>query len=91
MVGYASLACSSVPSAGSLHQLTNSGPGLYNKLIKARFTFIDTKEWIMVIARPKGTADFLPETTAKWQEVEALLRTLAREYGFGEIRTPLFE
>lgn len=45
----------------------------------------------MSISRPRGTNDFLPETTAKWQAVEALLREQCREYGFGEIRTPLFE
>ncbi|NLF80101.1 MAG: histidine--tRNA ligase [Clostridia bacterium] len=45
----------------------------------------------MQITRPRGTNDFLPEITAKWQEVEALLRCLCREYGYGEIRTPLFE
>jgi len=45
----------------------------------------------MAINRPRGTNDFLPEATAKWQAVEALLRALCRSYGFGEIRTPLFE
>ena len=45
----------------------------------------------MAIFRPRGTNDFLPADTAKWQELEALLRTMCREYGFGEIRTPLFE
>ncbi len=45
----------------------------------------------MSIVRPRGTNDFLPETTAKWQAVEALLRTICHQYGFGEIRTPLFE
>ncbi len=45
----------------------------------------------MVISRPRGTNDFLPEASAKWQAVEALLRFLCRNYGFGEIRTPIFE
>ncbi len=45
----------------------------------------------MTIYRPRGTNDFLPADTAKWQELEDLLRTMCREYGFGEIRTPLFE
>ena len=45
----------------------------------------------MAIFRPRGTNDFLPADTAKWQELEALLRSMCAEYGFGEIRTPLFE
>ncbi len=45
----------------------------------------------MVINRPRGTNDFLPADTAKWQAVEALLRTMCNSYGFGEIRTPIFE
>jgi histidyl-tRNA synthetase len=45
----------------------------------------------MQITRPRGTNDFLPDMTAKWQEVEALLRCLCREYGYGELRTPIFE
>jgi len=45
----------------------------------------------MVINRPRGTNDFLPEDTAKWQAVESLLRTMCSSYGYGEIRTPIFE
>lgn len=45
----------------------------------------------MAISRPKGTNDFLPEDTYKWQYVENILRTLAAQYGFQEIRTPVFE
>ncbi len=45
----------------------------------------------MSIGKPRGTNDFLPDQTAKWQAVEALLHTMCREYGYGEIRTPLFE
>ena len=45
----------------------------------------------MTITRPKGTNDFLPADTAKWQYVEAILRDMARKYGFEEIRTPIFE
>ena len=45
----------------------------------------------MAINRPRGTNDFLPEDTAKWQAVEELLRTMCRSYGFNEIRTPIFE
>lgn len=45
----------------------------------------------MSTVRPKGTNDFLPADTAKWQRVEGLLRDLAKTYGYEEIRTPIFE
>ena len=45
----------------------------------------------MSIVRPRGTNDFLPADTAKWQKMEELLRELCRKYGFGELRTPVFE
>ncbi len=43
------------------------------------------------IAAPRGTQDFFPPHTARWQEVEARIHALARRYGYGEIRTPMFE
>ena len=45
----------------------------------------------MATTRPKGTNDFLPEDTVKWQYVENILRESAKKYGFEEIRTPIFE
>jgi len=45
----------------------------------------------MSILRPRGTNDFLPQDTAKLQVVEGVLRQICREYGYGEIRTPIFE
>lgn len=45
----------------------------------------------MLISRPRGTSDLLPHATAGWQRVEAVIRDLCRVYGYGEIRTPLFE
>lgn len=45
----------------------------------------------MGIARPRGTNDFLPSETAKWQVIEAMLRQICYEFGYGEIRTPIFE
>ncbi len=45
----------------------------------------------MNIARPRGTADFLPETTAAWRHVEDSVRRICREYAYQEIRTPIFE
>lgn len=45
----------------------------------------------MLTKRPRGTNDFLPTDTAKWQYVENLLREICREFGYEEIRTPIFE
>ena len=40
---------------------------------------------------PKGTRDLLPPETALWAAVEATARRVFERYGFGEIRTPVFE
>ena len=40
---------------------------------------------------PKGTQDFLPEQTRRWQAVEQIARDVAGLYRFEEIRTPAFE
>jgi len=49
---------------------------------------------------PKGVFDILPEEPQKedawrnsnhWQYLEGVIRELAREYGYREIRTPIFE
>lgn len=40
---------------------------------------------------PSGTQDFLPQETAVWQQVEQLIREKCANYGFQEIRTPVFE
>lgn len=45
----------------------------------------------MSIQRPKGTQDILPGTVEKWQYLEDTIRTVCREYGYEEIRTPMFE
>ena len=39
----------------------------------------------------RGTRDLLPPETALWSRVEATAREVFARYGFGEIRTPLFE
>ena len=39
----------------------------------------------------RGTRDFLPPETALWNRVEATAREVFARYGFGEIRTPIFE
>jgi aspartyl-tRNA synthetase len=40
---------------------------------------------------PRGTRDILPDEAAKWQYIEAKYREFCGLYGFGEIRTPIFE
>jgi histidyl-tRNA synthetase len=49
-----------------------------------------------VPARPpikavRGTRDLLPDQTPLWNRVEATARAVFARYGFGEIRTPIFE
>jgi histidyl-tRNA synthetase len=43
------------------------------------------------IAAPRGTADVYPPESARWQGLEARTGAIARRFGYGEIRTPLFE
>ena len=45
----------------------------------------------ILTTRPRGTNDFLPEQTPRWQYLERTLLSTAALYGFGEIRTPTFE
>jgi histidyl-tRNA synthetase len=39
----------------------------------------------------RGTRDLLPPETALWNHVETVARSVFARYGFGEIRTPIFE
>lgn len=39
----------------------------------------------------RGTADFLPEVTNKWQYVENKIENLLKQYYYQEIRLPIFE
>ncbi len=43
------------------------------------------------ITAPRGTQDFIPPQTSRWQELESRIHMLARRYGYGELRTPIFE
>ena len=45
----------------------------------------------MIINIPKGTKDILPSESYKWQWLEKHIRDTAAQYGFKEIRTPMFE
>jgi histidyl-tRNA synthetase len=40
---------------------------------------------------PRGTRDLLPAELAHWQWAEAMTRGVMARYGYGEIRTPIFE
>jgi histidyl-tRNA synthetase len=40
---------------------------------------------------PRGTEDVLPSDAPKWLHLENTFRAVAREYGYKEIRTPIFE
>ena len=44
-----------------------------------------------IVQRPKGTKDLLPEDTYKLQYVEKKVARLLENYGFQEIRVPVFE
>lgn len=45
----------------------------------------------MAIQRPKGTQDLLPGVVEQWQDLEEQIRKICKEYGYQEIRTPIFE
>jgi len=54
----------------------------------------------MKYSHPKGTFDIIPDEpnsenqwkeVTRWQHLESVMRTLARDYGYQEIRTPIFE
>ncbi len=43
------------------------------------------------LSAPRGTADSFPPESDRWNALEERIHTLADHYGYGEIRTPLFE
>ncbi|MHB8432043.1 MAG: histidine--tRNA ligase [Candidatus Tyrphobacter sp.] len=43
------------------------------------------------ITAPRGTEDLIPPQSARWQALESRVHGLARCFGYGEIRTPVFE
>lgn len=43
------------------------------------------------VTAPKGTSDVLPSESYKWQYLEKNIREICDQYGFSEIRTPVFE
>lgn len=45
----------------------------------------------MLTQAPKGTKDVLPSQSAGWQYIESVIRGVCAEFGFNEVRTPVFE
>lgn len=45
----------------------------------------------MLTTRPRGTSDIMPGEVEKWHNLEDKFREICREYGYAEIRTPVFE
>jgi histidyl-tRNA synthetase len=43
------------------------------------------------ISAPRGTQDILPPDSAAWNRLETDCRDIAHRFGYGEIRTPMFE
>jgi histidyl-tRNA synthetase len=44
-----------------------------------------------LITAPRGTRDVYPPESARWIALEAACRDISRRFGYGEIRTPIFE
>src|ERR1700678_446089 len=44
-----------------------------------------------ILKAVRGTRDLLPPETELWNHIEATARRVFARYGFGEIRTPIFE
>src|ERR1700680_3934564 len=43
------------------------------------------------LAAPRGTPTLQPPETPRWQALETRIHAIARRFGYGEIRTPVFE
>ncbi|BDE08202.1 histidine--tRNA ligase [Vulcanimicrobium alpinum] len=43
------------------------------------------------ISAPRGTNDVYPPESAEWNRLETAAREIAHRFGYGEIRTPIFE
>ncbi len=47
--------------------------------------------WFLAIKAPRGTHDILPSEMEKWHYIEEITRKVASDYGYREIKTPIFE
>jgi len=45
----------------------------------------------LITQAPRGTQDVLPADSYKWQYIEQTALSIARDFGFHEVRTPVFE
>lgn len=45
----------------------------------------------MLTTRPRGTNDILPGEVEKWHYLEDQIRRICAQYGYSEVRTPIFE
>ncbi|MBP5304045.1 MAG: histidine--tRNA ligase [Clostridia bacterium] len=45
----------------------------------------------LITKAPRGTQDVLPGASSEWQHIERTALSIAEDYGFREIRTPVFE
>lgn len=45
----------------------------------------------MLTQAPKGTRDILPQEVYKWQHAEKIIREICGNFGYSEIRLPVFE
>ena len=45
----------------------------------------------MLTKAPRGTRDILPDKVGNWLYLENLIRKLCGQFGYREIRTPIFE
>lgn len=45
----------------------------------------------MLTGRPRGTNDILPDDISKWYKLEKVMRSVGEQYGYREVRTPIFE
>ena len=43
------------------------------------------------LSAPRGTSDIFPPESGRWLELETRIHRLAGRFGYGEIRTPIFE
>ena len=43
----------------------------------------------MNFSKPKGTYDVLPKESARWQNIESLIREICSIFNYKEIRTPV--
>ena len=45
----------------------------------------------LITKAPRGTQDVLPQDSYKWQYIEQTALSVARDFGYREMRTPCFE